>query len=241
MNWFKQQWVSTYGPFPSDYLSLDLEASGPDTDKDLIVECGWCRVKDNKVVDNDSILLNWIQSPYVDTNWLKKRMIETSDKMLKKRGHHYPFTFEGLAKGVSPIKGLSSFLELLIDCKENNTLLVTHNGIGFDFVILKRHFKKLLKIDYDFDPDLIIDSGAIEKGEQSYELLCNTEKAGHWAYRILMRTGDWNVAWGLHDYCIPKYDLERRFNLDKSQYHTSKYDTYITSLLYQEYKALSEQ
>jgi DNA polymerase III epsilon subunit-like protein len=239
-SWFSY-WANTYGEFPDDYLVIDIETSGPDIDKDLIVQIGWCHVIDRKPISNNGLLLNWDKSPLIDTNWLRHRLNETLDYMLTVRQvDSYPWTYDAILSGDSPLSVLTRFLNILREARTNNTLLVAHNGVRFDCPVLSNHFRRFLKIHHDFDDDEIWDTGALEKASQLNELLCEGESTNDFAYRVTLRSNDYGVKWNLHDFCIPKYDLDL-FDLELNKAHTAPFDAYVTHLLFEQYRQLSNK
>lgn len=238
--WFRN-WALQYDGFPDDYLTIDVESSGPCTSKDLVIQVGWCKVVNRKPVENTGIVLNWDRSPFVDTRWLRRRMDDTAKYMAEHRGKVYPWSYDVLKEGDPPVAALTSFLDRLSEARENNLLIVAHNGISFDLPVLVNHFRRFLKIHYQFHPDEVWDTGAMEKASQISEYLCQGEMAGDFAYRLVLRSNDYGVRWSLHDHCVPKYGLDERYELNMEKSHTAPFDAYLTHLLFEEYRTLAEE
>jgi DNA polymerase III epsilon subunit-like protein len=235
-NWFNT-WTTQYGDFPDSYLVIDTESTGSDIKQDYLIQLGWCKVENQQVVDNSQITLNWDKSPFVDTNWLRKRMDSTADQMEEKFQKTYPWRYTELLQGEKPVVALSRFLDILSDAADSDTLIVAHNGVCFDIPVISSHFRKYLKIPYQFDFSSIWDTGAMEKASQINEMLCENELSGDFAYRVVTRSND-SVRWSLHEHCIFKYNLDR-FNLDLSKSHTAPFDAYVTHLLFEEFRHIA--
>jgi DNA polymerase III epsilon subunit-like protein len=237
--WFRD-WAVHYDGFPDDYLVIDVESTGPCIEQDLVIQVGWCKVVNRKPVENSGIILNWDRSPLVDTNWLRKRIDSTAKYMEEQRGKTYPWSYDALQEGERPVAALSRFMDILTEARDTEQLVVAHNGVCFDLPVLTRHFRRYLKINYQFHPDEIWDTGAMEKASQIQELLCYGEQAGDFAYRLVLRSNDYGVRWNLHDHCVPKYCLDERFELDLQKSHTAPFDAFITHLLFEEYRTLAD-
>lgn len=236
--WFRD-WSVMHEGFPDNYLVLDIETTGNDLSKDVILEIGWCEVKDNKVITNNSVILDWERTPYVDPKWVKQRLKETKQRM-EEEGKCFPFSVDSLSSGVKPNNFFSLLLDKLKQVRHQDGVVVTHNGVRFDLPIISSHFHRVLNTNYRFLPEEIWDTGALEKGHQLDELLCQGELPGDFAYRVLNRSND-KIKWNLHDHVIYKYDLANRFDLNLELAHTARYDAYITYLLFNEFRQLSER
>ena len=236
--WFRD-WAIQYEGFPDDYLVIDTETSGSDRQKDVIIQIGWCKVVDRKVVDNNGVILNWIRSPLIDPNWVRKRMASTRDYMIS-NGKSYPWEYCDLLQGIDPVFALSDFLNMLSEVRASGNVLVAHNGAGFDLPLIVNHFKRFLNIHYNFNLDELWDTGALEKASQLDELLCEYETAGNFSYRVTERCND-HVRWSLYEHVVPKYDFVHRYNLDLTKAHTAPFDTYVTHLLFEEFRELAER
>src|SRR6202012_3523160 len=70
------------------------------------------------------------------------------------------------AEGVPPAKFLPWLYDLIQEIREQKLIFVGHNGINYDAQMLKSHFEKYLGKPFDFGPDEIFDTGAVEKASQ---------------------------------------------------------------------------
>jgi DNA polymerase III epsilon subunit-like protein len=237
-SWFRD-WAEQYDGFPDNYLVFDTEASGSAVERDLILQIGWCKVIDRKVVDNNGLTLNWLHGSLIDPNWLKGRMEETNRHLLSRKDEIFPWTSAELEKGHEPINVLCYFWNMIREANEDGLTFVAHNGIGFDIPILTAHFQRYLKVNLDINTSEVWDTGALEKASQLDEY-CYNELPGDFAYRILLRE-DRGIKWGLHSHALPKYNLIEKYSLDMQQSHTAPFDAYVTHLLLEEFRSLAGQ
>lgn len=236
--WFRD-WAVQYDGFPEDYLVIDTETTGRDVDKDLILQLGWCQVVNRRVVDNDGVILNWGRKPYIDPSWVARRMGQTAAEM-KKKHMVYPWDMDVLSHGQNPVEALTDFLERLCDVREKGQVIVAHNGVSLDFPIISSHFRRFLKLNFEFQPEEVWDTGALEKACQLDEFLYGSELPGDFAWRVIERNTDRGINWSLHEHVIPKYNLTVRYNLDLLKSHTAPFDAYVTHLLFEEFRTLAE-
>lgn len=240
--WFRE-WALMYDGFPDDYFVVDIETTGNNVERDLIIQLGWCRVANRQVVDNSGTVLNWTNSPYVDASWVKKRMQETAKQMNDPDSmhKHYPWTFEDLKDGYSPIEALGVLLDKLESVRRRYELVIAHNGISFDLPVLSSHFKRFLRKDHNIQDNEYWDTGALEKACQIDELLCQGEMPGAFAYRVLNRNNDGQIKWSLFNHAVPKYELDKKYNIELGLAHTAPFDAYVTHLLLEQYRSLAEK
>jgi DNA polymerase III epsilon subunit-like protein len=236
--WFRD-WVIRYDGFPDSYIVIDTETTGKDVTKDVMIQLGWCKVIDHKLVENSGVIFNWTRSPLTDPMWVKKRMERTAAEMAKK-DKVYPWTFDMLADGQNPIHILTDLIQMICEARINEWPIVAHNGIGLDYPLIVNHFKRFLKVDFSFLPEEMWDTAALEKGSILDEFMYGNELPGDFAWRVLERPTDCGIKFSLHDHCIPKYDLATKYNLDLFKQHTAPFDAYVTHLVFEEFRALSE-
>lgn len=239
-----QHWLAAlrgqFGGFPRDLLVLDLETTGFSKANDLIVSIGHVIVEDGVVADRMEAFLNWADHPGVNQVWLEDKMRYTAEKMAE-RGRTYQISYADLyQKGVEPIGVLESYYQLLVEMRAAGYGFVMHNGYNFDAPFLCNHFHRWLGKDLAFGDNEIWDTGVIEKASQINSIPDRRDTMRAWAKRVgAARVKD--VHWGLADHCVPKYDLAARFGLDPTQAHGAGYDSYVTHLLFEEFRRLAAE
>ena len=237
-----QQFAGCY-QFPDSFLVLDLETSGLDRNENLICSIGWCQVKDGQIVDNDEVYLDWRDMPGVDLNKLQADLDIVASNMLRKDAvlHH---TYARLCSdGLPAYQVLQAVLERIEACENRREVIVGHNFIGFDSIFLANHFDRFLGVNWGWSPDLILDSGVLEKASQLKEfdkpLPMANETAWDWAKRIanLRRAG---VYWSV-SHCDKRYGLLAKLNMSTEVLHSAKFDSLLVAHLVQEYRRLASK
>ena len=136
------------GTFPVDYTTFDTETSGFSPARDVIVEWGHCIVRDRKVVDQNSILINWFGSGLIDDTWLAQSLLRVQRHMADD-GRNFAITEERLRdEGSSPEEILPWMHEFLMTLLDSDEILVCHNGWRFDVRMLESHFKGFMEEDF---------------------------------------------------------------------------------------------
>ena len=237
MTWFKKIQEAGY-PFPNSYIVFDLETTGLDNYYDYILPIGITNVIDGEIRDNCTTILDWAKYSKNVLPDVRKRLSNTMYHVRHKRKLN-PISIDRMLKvGKEPIHALAKYYEFFDKCKEDNIYMVAHNGIYFDTVFLQNHFKRFLDIEFTFNPNHVLDTGLLEKGSQhgiqySYgkELVC--------FYNSIKKAPNKGVHWALDSHCIPKYSLDKKYNLDVSKAHTADFDCKATHVLFKEYRALA--
>lgn len=227
-----------YGGFPRNYCVLDIETTGLDPEVDLILNIGHVIVRDGRAVSRMESFLDWTRDSRVDHDWLQDRMESTRWEMAQ-RGREYKMSYEKLVRcGEDPVVVLQRYHDLIKDQQKEKSAFVMHNGYNFDAPWLCTHFHDWLGERLEFGPNEIWDTGMIEKACQldSVPDLCESMRS--WAKRVggIQAKG---VKWSLDAHCVPKYDLERRFNLNVADAHGAGYDSYVTHLLFEEFRRMA--
>lgn len=230
------EWCNYYGQLPEDYLVFDCETSGLDREEDLILQLGWCVVENRKVIENEGVILNWANCPYVDRLWLKYRL-ELSTRHLQNKGREYGWTLERLQTGEKPLDSIAGFLSKIIDWLPNK--VVAHNGIGFDIPIINSHLRRFLNYDFEIPLESVIDTGAIVKASQLNLLPDKDENTGEFATRVLAKPS--RTRWSLDKYCVPTWELDKKCGIDLELAHSAPYDCLICYHLIEELRKQIEK
>lgn len=243
-----------FGCVPENYLVVDLETSGFDPTKDVILQVGHCVVKDRQVVDRGSFLLDWTQGrgprwhnhagtqqPQAgpDLAWLQARVAET-EKQIRAQGKQFHTTWERLcAEGHNPWDILEEYRTWFKEVSGNGWFLLTHNGYAFDIKFFDNHFDRFLNRPGKHFDCSIFDTGAILKAAQLPTLPHAGETPETFARRVasVRRKG---LRWSLSEYAVPRFGLEKKHDLDPLQAHDAGYDAYVTHLLFEHLRELSE-
>lgn len=231
--WLKQ-WRSRYGDFPSDYLVFDVETTGLDRKHDLIVQLGYCEVRNCRVVHNEGEILNWAEEPCISKSWLERKLTWTKERV-SNQGKSYPWSMDVLKSGRKPLDVLADFL-VKISNPSKPIIFVAHNGWGFDVPMLENHFKRFLRDNFTFSEHSLIDTGAIEKAIQLGWQPIEAESLRTFAVRVVSEPA--RVKWSLDGHVIPTYGLVDKHNLDVSKAHTAVFDSFVCHLYLEELRTM---
>ena len=156
-----------------NYIVWDIETTGLQKETAEIIEIGVMHIKDGKVEQEKSWLLNHdieIKKITNDITGITKEMIDKD--------------------GEDPKKVLKEFMEILTSERHN----LTHNGFKFDIPWLLYHLEKHLGYNQEqlnvTNAHLLtgmIDTAVIVKGRKMEEIMRASEEIRHYAYRIMSR------------------------------------------------------
>lgn len=238
-NWFAR--MLEYMAYPADYIVFDCETSGLHATQDLIVQIGYCIVQDHEVCFNSSLLLDWTRftGKQFEQSWLRDKMAYTKHQM-EKAGHVFPMTYEKLHdEGVEPLAALASFRDLCLDARGRGDFFLAHNSWGFDIPRIERHMERFLGDNFEFEPNEVFDTGLMEKANQ-LDLFPYPAESRHAFYlRVRSRIAT-KTYWSLDRHCIGKYELEKKYGLDRTKAHDAAFDCLATHYLFQEFRKLAE-
>jgi DNA polymerase III epsilon subunit-like protein len=214
-------WVDEYGPFPDNYVCVDLESTGI-TPQDKIVQIGWCLVKDRKTVLSQSVVLDWTRDSGTDQKWLVDTLERTRTKMVQK-GKQYPWTMALLReRGKTPAAAVESF----INACEPYDAYSTHYGWAFDY---PRIGQLLDAYGHEFAPDQsrMIDTGLLTKA-----CLTNTAPKRGESVSAYMRRIDAIRSSPRHNIeaCMDLYGLDVA-GAHKKNAHDGGYDAWLVALM----------
>lgn len=239
--WFKE--LDRIYPFPTDYVSIDIESTGLDSVGDLIIQVGHCCVVGGKTITDKQyfdIVLDWTRSGFIDQKLLKERLAYLSRHMAAsdKRMH---LTYDNLKYGSDPVMVLRNYYNFLLKTQKDGIPIVAHNGLKFDVPVLSRNFIRFLPPEYNFSflDAKIYDTGIIEKAYQNGLLPYVREPMVEFYRRVYDKFNN-GKKWSLTNYCVGHYNLDKEFNLDMTKAHTAGFDAYITHLLFEKYRSFTQ-
>lgn len=232
--------------FPADYIVVDLETTGLSKHEDLIGQLGVCLVVDRKPVVTSGTVLNWLRHPGVDQGWLKRRLEDTKyhvehDKDGRRNNRHYHLSAEVLLdEGVDPVLALANCLDMLHDARARGRFVIAHNGYNFDCPFLENAFQRFLGADYRFGDNEVFDTGVTEKAAQLNLLPWAEESLRAFSTRVGGQRAK-GVRWALDDHCVPKYNLDKKYNFDRRKMHEGGLDCLVAHYLFEEFRAMLEE
>jgi len=238
--WF-QEFADRYG-FPANYTCVDCETNGVDVERSLICSIGHTIVRDGVPIETREVYLNWPDFPDIDHEDFQRKLYQTQQAM-QSRGKGFHHTWERLRnEGEDPIATLEQYLTMFEDMEERREVVVAHNGWRFDIELFQAHFHNFLRIPFVFEPELVYDSGIVEKASQldDYDdpLPLPGETMQQWAWRIgeLRRRG---VMWSLEGHCDDKYRIFEKAGVGKEEAHAAGVDSLVLHYLVEEHRKLA--
>lgn len=237
--WFGGSGVASamWPTFPESYLVVDVETSGFDPALDVLVDVGWCLVRNRQIVDRGGTVLNWYQHPIINWQWLCSRLDNCRANMAKK-GKVYQYSGERLFTGEPADTVLNDFAGLLADVLTRGQLIVGHNAWFFERRLIDASLHKFLGRRLPWHENAIFDTGLIEKASQQNRMPWAGDTLSSWYKRC--QAPPLNVKWSLDEHCVPKYRLERRYGFDLSKLHTAEEDAVVSHYLFETYRDIAE-
>jgi len=239
-HWFRQ--FARRFNFPDNYTTLDLETSGLNPEVQLTCTYGYTVVRDRQPIETREVILDWTKHPDVDQLELQ-RDLQRAARAMKLQGKVLHHTYEYLRRyGIDAIQALEDLLTLVETAENNQEILVLHNGWAFDVEFMKAAFHNWLRVKWEFHPNLVYDSGIIEKASQLPEVYSPLpmvdESMQDWARRIYSIRAP--IKWNLDHHCDTKYGLLRKANVVPGDMHKSGTDSLVLHYLVEEHRRLAE-
>lgn len=234
------------GGLPDHYTVFDTETTGFRFSSDLIVEVGWCVVRDRKVESYGGCVIDWTTSPIVTPAWLQDKLARTKEavefKKGKPTGKNYRFTYDVLSEeGAEPREALETFRSMLAERVERNELLIGHNAWHFDANMVNGNFQRFTdtgKIDWKVNS--IFDTGLVEKASQLGPGMRPWPDDNLTTYFKRISNRRAAVKWALDTHCVPKYGLVEKHDLQMDEAHTAGFDCYVNHLLLEHWREAME-
>lgn len=227
-------WAKVFGPFPEDYVTFDTETSGLDSDRDVIIQIGWCRVVRRKVVENKAIIMNW--RPILDDaefQILANRLQKTSNSMAGK-GHDFLWSMDTMVKnGVPPIDAFSQFAKVL----SRSPVLVGHNIWRHDYKFIDRCSRRLTQRPIGIPDTRMFDTMSIVKAAQSGATPVPGDSYRSYSDRAANAGGN-KYKCSLDRFCVETLELDKDYGVDVTKMHDAGYDAWVTALLVEQLRKL---
>jgi len=228
---------------------FDVETSGLSPREDVVIQLGWALVEARAVVDRGAVVIDWTRVG--DPAWVQRfeeRVAQTRYNIERRTGggfgmgDSWNFNLDRIrAEGCHPQTAFEQFLGLADDCRAGGFKFVGHFGLRCDQPMIDRCCREVLGPDRGFllAPDEYLDTMALEKGVQ---LGLPVQPGETWAafIRRAYSAGGNKVRSSLSDFCVTKYNLDQRHNLDMSQAHEADFDAVLTHHLLEHFRGVME-
>lgn len=229
------------GQLPDDYITFDVETTGFDPRRDLIVQWGHKQITGRKVDDagSDDFFINWFEGGLVPEDEVRF-LIRKSQRSMTLSDKATVIDEERMRSGRDPMECLPHLFQLFNQWKQQKTLLVGHNAVAFDYRMLDAMFSQFSVGELTIDDDHIFDTGAIVKAlvsEPSGKLVPRLGETALAYSRRLIYSRQPGVKWGLDGPEVAKFDVER-FGVKTANYHESGNDSLAVHGIFETFRGL---
>ena len=246
-----KQWFQRFAgffPYPDNYTTIDLETSGLDPTQHLVCSIGHTVVRDRQPVHNEETYLNWpayVADQRLDAGVLRADLEQTAHALNSKQKpfHH---TWERLAQyGQDPKTVLEKYLGIFEQAERDREVLVAHNGWQFDVEFLQSAFYTWVfdsQTAFDFDPQLLYDTGVAEKASQLSDNYSPLPLVGETLKQFFWRLGQARargVYWSLDKHCEEVYGLLHKAGVQPGDCHRPAVDSFLVHRLMEEHRQLA--
>lgn len=233
---------------PRDYVCIGLVTTGlgfrscargasapGESDDDVIVQLGYCRVTGGRADFARSRVLNWTKGGVINPMWLKMKLKAITEKM-EIQGKNYPVNFDMIRRGKRhPIDSLRQFVDQLNDEISAGKMLVGHNLVGFGLPVLADATEEWLGSRFEVSSNDILDLGIIEKARQLNEHPEPDEPLFDFFSRVLnMRGGG---RWSM-DHCCSEFGLIEKYPIGRNNPDSAGYKALTCHRLLEELACL---
>lgn len=155
---------------PRDYLSIDCETTGFSRQDDLIWEWGHTVVRNGRSTETYNMVIDWTAVPdIVEPAWLDDRIAQVRrqicyDHAGKPTGKKFRLSRKRLAEeGIHPFEAFAYIGDILNWARHELNFFVGQNVWNFDVQILAEQFSQFSKVQWEFWPNEVFDTGALYK------------------------------------------------------------------------------
>jgi DNA polymerase III epsilon subunit-like protein len=209
---------------PCDYLVFDLETLGFDPARDMIVQLGFCLVRDCEVVhdlwdtDSSAMILKW-----------PAECFEGRDGAINVHG----ITPEkSAAEGVDPDEVFGIVEDVVAYANKEGMQFCGHNLFAFDHGFLKRAMSDRGK-KMDISQDSLIDTAMIVKAMQ-LGMKPDVDERAYSYYARVKQFRARGVYYNLDRHCVKRFGLDAKHGVDPDAAHDAGYDCWMTHLVVEE-------
>lgn len=229
--------------FPDDYLAFDFETTGTSRKKDLLLEAGWVIVRERKIVNRGSFLLDWTKYPGIELDWLEGK-IRYLRRCYEEKNKPYNFSIDRIrSDGRDPVWVLKFLYDLFLANREAGAKFAGQNAIAFDAYMFSHQTAEFLdNSEWVWQQDEILDTGCWEKILQSqYDMEPGwwiRPKQGEPLHAFMHRARYCNrpgLYWNI-EAAVDRYQLCEKYGVCKENLHGAAEDSYAVHLLIEHHR-----
>jgi hypothetical protein len=228
------------GDFPRSYCCVDVETTGYSFDRDLITEWGHCLVKDGKIVDELSLVVDWTSHAVVPDHWLRRRLDSVRYGM-QLSGLTCHMSWERMeSEGLKPDKALGFIRDFTSTLQKKGVLFVTHGGT-FDEKMICANLRGFKAAEgFSFGDNGMIDTEGVAKASQMpgnprfHPQKNDTLRSYFHRVRYTRAAG---LKSNLDTHCFERYGFEKH-GVVRSDMHAALVDCRCVHYLMEEFRGL---
>jgi DNA polymerase III epsilon subunit-like protein len=198
------------GKLPESYLVFDSETSGTNVARDRILQYGFAVVIRGDLVRCFNCMIHHGQDVKIEPGALRVHGIDHA-RMAR--------------EGARPEVLIPQILVMLETYRRQGLMFVGHNALSFDAPLVEAEARRY-GIDFRFQPNEILDTGALVKAIQTGHYFAANDTLRSFAASVTA-TRNPGVYWSLDRYCFNAFELEK-YGLRKDQAHDAAYDCRMT-------------
>lgn len=240
--WGNQLYAMYGEQLPVNYLAFDCETTGTDLVEDVPLEIGHCIVRNCKVIQRGSFVIDWtklfsaacdIQYEGDLLGWFHSK-VDNICQIMRAQGAWRLDMAYIREHGRHPHEVLEFYAKLFHKNRKAGAFFVGHNAWCFDVPLLETMFCRLNIPEFKFGSMEVLDTGGMEKAIQIDRPPFPDETMEGY-FKVIEGIWAKGVRWSMA-HCITKYDFVKRFGIDPDQTHQAEVDAYCCHLLYEEHR-----
>lgn len=218
------------------YCAVDIETSGYQADRSLVMQWGHIFVEDGNIKDHLSVTFDWTRSPKVDQAFLRRSLDYLVYKFASV-GTTYPISYEVMQKdGIDPANGFEFIANFVRDLGAGGVPFVLHGGTFDENFLSVAYGLYAGKKGFSFGPQGFYDTEAVEKASQliSHERMHPKKGDTLRSYFKRVRASRFaGIKSNMDEHCYEKYGFAKR-GIKKTELHDAAMDAYCCHVVLQE-------
>lgn len=223
--------------WPDYYLAWDVETSGFNMGKDVILEIGHVLVEKGQVVDRGNYVVDWRDHAIVPADWLRWKIGHTADTMAQ-QGKKFHCTWDRMCTlGVKPDKVFPFYMRFFADLMANHCAFAGHN-LPFDEEMFGQNAVGFgYAVDFALPDDKFWDTHAIEKANQMVDDDRAVPRDGESLRAYFTRIGKsfGRIKSNLDQHCFVKYKFAEK-GVKPEECHGAGADAFMVHLLMEAFR-----
>ncbi len=224
---------------PGRFLTIDSETTDVEPSKGVIWQVGYCVYENGVPLAGHEKGRNWwVKRPEVallaNTYEIGRRAAKYAKQFeLSEHDANVVATEDYLAEvaefGREPADVFGDLAALASETLRAGYPVVGQNMVKFDFPFFEMEFARY-SLGFKFPEEGLIDVGMHIKAAKLGRRIMERETARAFAASIAEKRAR-GVYYAIEKFCIPYWDMKRRYGINTDETHNAGYDCYLTSLV----------